>query len=69
MTTTDTCQHFWVIEPAKGCTSPGVCRHCGETRQFKNSINDWKYGAHPDRVSHTETTEARKRHHRSGSGA
>ena len=31
------CAHHWLIEPAKGATSKGVCRLCGESRQFNNS--------------------------------
>ena len=34
------CCHHWVIEPANGPISRGVCRHCNESREFKNSIVD-----------------------------
>ena len=34
----DDCCHNWIIEPANGSTSAGVCRRCGEEREFKNSI-------------------------------
>ena len=31
------CQHYWIIEDAKGSTSRGVCKLCGEEREFYNS--------------------------------
>ena len=34
------CRHSWIIEPAKGPVSEGVCQLCQETREFKNSISD-----------------------------
>ena len=34
------CCHHWVIEPAEGPTSLGVCRKCSESREFRNSIVD-----------------------------
>jgi len=34
------CCHHWVIEPADGPISLGVCRKCSESRQFRNSIVD-----------------------------
>ena len=38
------CQHFWVIEPAMGPESPGKCRTCGETRDFKNYVEGSGWG-------------------------
>ena len=35
---TETCVHYWMIEPSNGHKSPGVCKHCGETREFTNSF-------------------------------
>ena len=32
------CCHHWIIEPANGPISRGVCRTCLEVREFKNSI-------------------------------
>ena len=32
-----TCVHHWLIEPANGAESAGVCRRCGQRRQFRNS--------------------------------
>jgi hypothetical protein len=37
------CPHHWVIEPAHGSVSEGVCQICQEVREFKNSIG-WEYG-------------------------
>lgn len=34
----ETCQHYWVIEPAEGKTSIGLCKNCGEWREFDNYI-------------------------------
>ncbi len=31
------CQHYWVIDPPKRTASKGVCRSCGEERDFPNS--------------------------------
>ena len=36
----DQCHHYWVIEVAGGPESRGVCKHCGATRVFLNSIPD-----------------------------
>ena len=32
------CLHHWVIEPANGRYSRGVCRKCHEAKAFENSI-------------------------------
>ncbi len=34
------CLHYWVIEPASGPLSPGVCQICGEDREFKNYVGN-----------------------------
>lgn len=31
------CQHYWVIEGARGSISRGMCKLCGEEREFYNS--------------------------------
>ncbi len=33
------CRHYWVIEPAGGPLSHGVCKTCKETRVFKNFLD------------------------------
>ncbi len=38
--TKPTCRHHWVIEPANGPVSWGVCQVCHEGKEFKNSIAD-----------------------------
>lgn len=43
------CQHHWVIEPARGKTSQGVCRVCGEKKAFRNSIQGWPRDYSPNR--------------------
>ncbi len=35
-----TCRHHWMIEPATGPLSQGVCQFCQETREFKNFIEN-----------------------------
>ena len=37
MTETTTCAHHWVIEPAMGARSAGVCKLCGARNDFANS--------------------------------
>jgi len=34
------CHHFWIIESANGPKSRGVCKYCGERREFFNTIPD-----------------------------
>ena len=31
------CNHHWIIEGARGSTSQGICKLCGEERDFYNS--------------------------------
>ncbi len=38
------CQHHWLIQAADGPTSAGVCRICGEARDFKNYIETATWG-------------------------
>ena len=33
------CLHHWVIEPANGPFSTGICQVCQEAREFRNSID------------------------------
>ncbi len=30
------CCHYWIIEPADGPTSKGMCQFCGEEKEFDN---------------------------------
>lgn len=38
------CRHHWLIQAADGPTSGGVCRICGETREFKNYVETATWG-------------------------
>lgn len=38
------CRHHWLIQAADGPTSIGVCRICGETKDFKNYIETATWG-------------------------
>ena len=44
---TQTCCHHWMIQNADGPISLGVCKNCSETREFKNSIEDWSFDQSP----------------------
>ncbi len=35
-----TCRHYWVIAPAEGPVSRGVCQYCHEIKEFHNSITE-----------------------------
>lgn len=37
----EACKHYWVIESAHGPESRGICKYCGETRDFSNSLPDF----------------------------
>jgi hypothetical protein len=37
----DQCHHYWIIEIANGPKSRGVCKYCGETREFFNAMPDF----------------------------
>lgn len=34
------CVHHWVIQPAAGPLSTGVCQVCGAQREFKNYVEN-----------------------------
>jgi hypothetical protein len=34
------CQHFWLIGPALGPTSQGVCKYCGQKKTFLNIVEE-----------------------------
>lgn len=40
------CAHFWVIESPNGPISAGLCKLCGEMREFRNSMysSTWSKG-------------------------
>ena len=38
------CRHHWVIQPADGPESQGICQSCGEIREFKNYVEGATWG-------------------------
>ena len=34
------CAHQWIIESPQGPTSKGVCKECGEQKEFYNALTD-----------------------------
>ena len=45
------CQHYWMIEKPEGPVSKGMCRLCGEKREFQNYIESTKWQSRSDDVS------------------
>ena len=41
---TPQCRHHWVIQPATGPVSLGVCQTCGMSREFKNYVEAAAWG-------------------------
>ena len=52
------CMHYWVIQPATGPFSPGICQTCGETRDFKNYVEGASWG--DSRLSNRSNSEETK---------
>ena len=44
------CRHYWSIESAGGPTSRGVCKICGEVKEFLNSWSDANYKGKDPRI-------------------
>ena len=40
----DQCRHHWVIQPATGPFSQGICQSCGAVRDFKNYVEGAAWG-------------------------
>ncbi|MBM3943052.1 MAG: hypothetical protein FJ316_09045 [SAR202 cluster bacterium] len=38
------CRHYWVIQPATGSVSQGVCQTCGQVKEFKNYVEATTWG-------------------------
>ncbi len=38
------CRHYWVIQPATGPVSQGLCQTCGQAREFKNYVEASTWG-------------------------
>ena len=49
------CQHYWVIQPATGPVSQGVCQNCSEIREFKNYVEGASWG--DSRLSNRSSSE------------
>ena len=47
------CRHQWLIDAPAGPSSKGVCRLCGEERQFQNYIegSSWGYDISLEQLS------------------
>ncbi|HAI99433.1 MAG TPA: hypothetical protein DCL97_02065, partial [Dehalococcoidia bacterium] len=45
------CAHHWVIQPAMGPSSQGICQICGESKDFQNYVEaaSWGDSRHTDR--------------------
>ena len=48
------CCHHWSIQPATGPVSQGVCKLCGEVREFKNYVEAATWG--DSRLSNKSTS-------------
>lgn len=51
------CVHHWLIAPPEGPTSEGVCRKCGERREFSNHVKASAWGWESRRESDEEEVE------------
>ena len=51
------CCHHWMIQAAEGPVSMGTCRFCCETKEFKNSIEDWSLDKEANERIPVEATE------------
>ena len=41
--TQEQCVHHWLIDPPEGPVSKGVCKLCGEVKEFPNDLSySWK---------------------------
>jgi len=59
----DECHHYWIIEIADGPTSRGVCKYCGESREFLNAFpafNPMKRQESPLKLPEVPTIEIDK---------
>ena len=57
------CHHFWVIEEANGPTSHGVCKVCGECKDFSNAMPDFsllKRNPNPLKLPHMPAVDVDK---------
>lgn len=53
------CPHHWVIQPATGPLSQGICQSCGEVRDFKNYVEAATWGeSKAAKRANTENSES-----------
>ncbi len=38
------CKHFWLIDTPSGPVSRGICKVCGEAKEFKNYLESSPWG-------------------------
>ena len=57
------CHHFWVIDIANGPKSLGVCKYCGEKKEFLNAFpvfNPLRKNANPLALPRLQEVEVDK---------
>ncbi len=54
-TESSTCRHHWVIDSPAGPVSNGICRLCGEVREFRNSLEDSYWRGDDVTLGHVST--------------
>ena len=54
------CVHHWKIASPNGSTAHGVCRRCGEEREFPNYDPDTRWGTEEERTARIERIRAVK---------
>ena len=54
------CRHHWIIQPADGPVSWGVCKLCRETREFKNSLDTWEWDSADFKLRSAPVTDSQE---------
>jgi hypothetical protein len=60
------CRHHWQIEPAESATSKGVCRNCGEEREFRNNLTICEQDSSPNGFNNRRPVRMIRHHVRGG---
>ena len=55
------CSHYWVIESPNGPMSSGRCKHCGERREFRNSVQVTSWESEGNHLHRTRAEAAVRR--------
>ena len=58
------CIHHWEIEEPNGPISEGICKNCGEKKEFQNSIFTDTFHITLEREQGDDPTEQKKRWNR-----